>query len=129
MPFWQSSTPANDLASPPKRDQAAQISEAQAGLTKARRHLLGAAVLLLGAFLLLPWVLDKQPRAWGDDVILHMPKAAVPIQKNQGAFSTAPTTQPPAPIDSTSPLKPSQPSPAEAAVEPSSPAAPLRAAP
>jgi hypothetical protein len=128
MPFWQPSAPSNPDGNPTSaarqaQDPAALVSAAQSALTKARRNLLGAGVLLLAAFLLVPWVLDKAPRAWGDDVILNMPKATAPYAKPQGA--AAPNAQP-VPIDSTAPLKPSQPMQNEA---PSDPAAPAKAAP
>lgn len=122
MPFWQSSSSAraaNDAASPSKPvNQAEQMTQAQADLTKARRNLIGAMVLLLAAFLLIPLVLDKKPRAWGNDVILNMPKAAAPFQKNQSTPAAPDAAQPPAPIDSTAPLKPSQPVTQEASTEP-----------
>ncbi len=50
-------------------------------LSQARRRLLGAAILLLLACSLIPWILDIGPRAWGDDVILTMPKHELPYQQ------------------------------------------------
>lgn len=129
MPFWQSSSSESAAHSASKGlSPAEQLTVAKQQLTKARRNLLGAAVMLLGAFLLIPVVLDKKPRAWGEDVILSMPKADAPFKRSP-ASSTAVDAAPaavPAPIDSTNPIKPSQPEPVVDAV----PAAPaLRVAP
>jgi DedD protein len=40
---------------------------------KARRRLVGAVVLALGAAIVLPLLLEKEPRPLGDDVSVQIP--------------------------------------------------------
>ena len=96
MAFWNTSPDAHNPAAVHE-----QLENTQYALSQARRRLLGAAVLLVIACALIPWMLDSTPRAWGDDVILRMPKTEQPYQaKPTPAASTvvapieaAPTSQ------------------------------------
>jgi cell division septation protein DedD len=77
MAFWgtQASADSDTNAAP-----AQSLEQTQHAVVQARRRLLGAAVLLALACALIPWMLDSAPRAWGDDVILRMPKSEQPYQ-------------------------------------------------
>jgi cell division septation protein DedD len=77
MAFWgtQVSADSDTNAAP-----AQSLEQTQHAVAQARRRLLGAAVLLALACALIPWMLDSTPRAWGDDVILRMPKSEQPYQ-------------------------------------------------
>jgi cell division septation protein DedD len=75
MAFWNKSPDANTPAAVHE-----QLENTQQALSQARRRLLGAAVLLVLACALIPWMLDSTPRPWGEDVILRMPKSEQPYQ-------------------------------------------------
>jgi hypothetical protein len=75
MAFWNKSLDSNDASS-----QREQLEHTEQALSQARRRLLGAAILLILACALIPWMLDSAPRPWGEDVILRMPKAEQPYQ-------------------------------------------------
>jgi hypothetical protein len=77
MASWGTqSSSDSDVRSQP----APSLEQTAHDLSQARRRLLGAAVVLLLACALIPWMLDSTPRAWGDDVILKMPKGEQPYQ-------------------------------------------------
>ncbi len=96
MAFWNKSPDAINPAAVHE-----QLENTQHSLSQARRRLLGAAVLLVIACALIPWMLDSTPRAWGDDVILRMPKTEQPYQAKPtpaaptvvAPVETAPTSQ------------------------------------
>jgi hypothetical protein len=122
MAFWNNNTSPDDASASPSAQQA-QLNTSQAALGQSRRRLLGAALLLAMACALIPWMMDSAPRAWGDDVLLRMPKSEKPYQKDPKAISITPAPAAatanaaissgasPAQSDSTSP-QPTQASPA-----------------
>ncbi len=77
MAFWGEQTPSNAQNTGQSTER---LDDAQRALAQARRRLLGAAILLILACALIPWMLDSAPRSWGDDVILRMPKSEQPYQ-------------------------------------------------
>jgi DedD protein len=76
--------------------------------TRARRTLIGSAILALTAVVVVPLVIDSKPKPWGDDVKLRIPSKdstfdtplqapAVPTAPAASAKPAAPTTSAPAP--------------------------------
>ena len=53
---------------------AASQDEAALNLARVRRRFLGALILLLLAAFVIPFFFDPQPRPWGDDVLIKIPK-------------------------------------------------------
>ena len=81
MPPWTAAPkPTEPNAAHYDADEVVQSQ--QRALTQSRRRLLGAALLLLLACGLIPWMLDNKSRAWGEDVILKMPKSDAPYRAN-----------------------------------------------
>lgn len=78
MAFWNKSSGADADAIGADLDH--RIDDTQRAVAQARRRLLGAAILLVLACATIPWILDGKPRAWGEDVILRMPKSEQPYQ-------------------------------------------------
>ncbi len=77
MAFWGEQPTTSTQATEQSTDR---LEDTQHALAQARRRLLGAVILLVLACALIPWMLDSTPRAWGDDVILRMPKNEQPYQ-------------------------------------------------
>ncbi len=84
MAFWNKSPDAHSAAAIDE-----QLGNSQQQLAQARRRLLGAAILLVLACALIPWMLDSAPRPWGDDVVLRMPKNDQPYQSKPAAAGAA----------------------------------------
>ena len=91
---------------------------------KARRRLVGAIVLALAAAVILPMLLEKEPRPLGEDVAVKIP----PIDEGKftNRLSNPATDSTPRTADSPKPARPSATvvAPAAPAVLPSPPAAP-----
>jgi DedD protein len=115
---------------------------------KARRRLVGAVVLALGAIIVLPLLLEKEPRPLGDDVSVQIPpvddgkfinrltgkapEKALPKAESKAITATPPapaskpeadaapaaTAPPPPPISRSEPAAPSGAPKADAAVKP-----------
>jgi DedD protein len=103
--------------------------------TRARRTLIGSAILALTAVVVVPLVMDSKPRPWSDDVVLQIPpkdsKFDTPLQSPAASPAAAAST----PLASPAPTKPAAavaspeaPKPAAAAPAPT-PAAKPEAAP
>jgi hypothetical protein len=84
MAFWNQSPDASNLAATHE-----QMESTQQALSQARRRLLGAAILLVLACALIPWMLDSTPRPFGEDVILRMPKTEQPYQAKPSVSGAA----------------------------------------
>ncbi|MGL4575964.1 MAG: SPOR domain-containing protein [Burkholderiaceae bacterium] len=116
--------------------------------TRARRTLIGSAILALTAVVVVPLIMDSKPRPWSDDVVLQIPskdsKFETPLQAPvaspaaspaaAASVSPAPTKppaataavppEPPKPVQAASPTpaaKP-EPAPAKAEAKPTAPA-------
>lgn len=63
---------ANDPA--PRGRRAGDLPSADVVRTQARRRLIGAAVLVVAAVLVLPWVFDSKPRPLPVDIPIDVPK-------------------------------------------------------
>jgi DedD protein len=91
--------------------------------TRARRTLIGSAILALTAVVVVPLVMDSKPRPWSDDVQLQIPskdsKFDTPLQAPPAASPAAAASPTAAPTAT----KPAAPAASEAA--PKAPAAPV----
>lgn len=70
---------------------------------RARRRLLGAATLLLLAAIILPMVLDKEPRPLDQDIEIHIPSQESATVGGQPAAITVPQPVAPAPAPEPAP--------------------------
>lgn len=105
--FWQraEATPDGDAGrSAPDRDDADPAAELRA---RSRRRLVGAAVLLLAAVIVLPMLLDSTPRPVPDNVVITTAPAPASVKP---IVERVPAEQAPAeravPIQSASGLQP-----------------------
>jgi DedD protein len=94
--------------------------------TRARRTLIGSAILALTAVVVVPLVMDSKPRPWSDDVVLQIPSKDSKFETPLQAPAVSPTASPAAstPVASPGPTKPAA---ASAAVTPE-PSKPVQAA-
>ncbi len=125
-----------DRASRPKR-QAAPLDPASVEVlrARARRRFVGAAVLVIGAVVVLPLVLESEPRPLPSSVAIQMPArdvardGAAPVspERPATALPAAPAVETPAPLVKPEPSPAAKPSPKPAAeaprAEPKPPAA------
>jgi DedD protein len=127
------------LADPPAQGLGTQTDPADPAAQirrKARRRLIGAAVLALTAVVVVPMILDTQPRPWTDDVAIQIPSksskfdpaltpakpADKPADKN-----AAPATSSTAPVAAPQAVAPDSAKPAPVPVMPAPVAEPLAA--
>jgi DedD protein len=101
--------------------------------TRARRTLIGSAILALTAVVVVPLVMDSKPRPWSDDVTLQIPgkdtKFDTPLKVPAATPTgqTAPSAAPAKPAAAASPAAAELPKPEAAPV--TSPAAKVEAPP
>ena len=98
---------ANDKA--PRGRRAGDLPSADVVRTQARRRLIGAAVLVMVAVLVLPWVFDSKPRPLPVDIPIDVPKRDLsvalpepPPRRNEER--AAPPVTPPAPAVASAPV-------------------------
>lgn len=76
----------------------AELDPAQAARVRARRRLVGAAALLLGAVVVVPVVLDREPRPVPDNIVIDIP--------SEKSRFTPKLSVPPAPVPDSAALAP-----------------------
>lgn len=78
--------------------------------TRARQRLIGAALLVLLAVLLLPWVFDSPPRPLPSDLPIDIPRreaaVALGLPSERAAPETAPGPSDPLPTPAAEPVRP-----------------------
>ena len=83
-----------DVADP----AAAELDPTQAARVRARRRLIGAAALLIGAVVVVPLVLDREPRSVPDNIVIDIP--------SEKSRFTPKLSVPPAPVPDSAALVP-----------------------
>ena len=63
---------------------------------KARQRLIGAVILVLTAIIVVPMLLDSEPRPLGQDIAISIPPKDAPFNGNAPAAGAAPATPAPA---------------------------------
>lgn len=77
---------------------AAELDPTQAARVRARRRLIGAAALLIGAVVVVPLVLDREPRSVPDNIVIDIP--------SEKSRFTPKLSVPPAPVPDSAALVP-----------------------
>lgn len=77
---------------------AAELDPTQAARVRARRRLIGAAALLIGAVVVVPLALDREPRSVPDNIVIDIP--------SEKSRFTPKLSVPPAPVPDSAALVP-----------------------
>jgi DedD protein len=97
--FWRRKDEgARGAAADPAEPDPTELDPAQLARVRARRRLIGAAALLLGAVVVVPLLLDREPRAVPDNIVID-----IPSEKSRFAPKLS---VPPAPVPDTAALVP-----------------------
>ena len=84
MAFWRSKhnaadSPAKRLSSRPADSTAGQVEPADIVRVRARRRLIGAAALLLTVAIVVPMLLDPEPKPAPDNIAIDIPSEKTPF--------------------------------------------------
>lgn len=83
MAFWRRKDNAADSSSkrtsPRSADEAGQVEPADAVRVRARRRLIGAAALLLTVAIVVPMLLDPEPKPASDNIAIDIPSEKTPF--------------------------------------------------
>jgi DedD protein len=97
--FWRrKDEDARGAAADPAEPDPTELDPAQLARVRARRRLIGAAALLLGAVVVVPLLLDREPRAVPDNIVID-----IPSEKSRFAPKLS---VPPAPVPDSAALVP-----------------------